>query len=161
MSKRVDLEIRRAEVAVLARKKHTTREIASMTGATQSSVQQDIKWLRKEWAKDRGDFNAMLEDNLHTLGSLQREAFTEVENLAGTEKLSAIQTALKVIDQINKLANLYSRPGAADGETLPEGQIGLTLTIIPSGNRNLIDAGNEDIIDLDYPAGSSNSVGSH
>jgi len=141
MTKRTDLEARRARVARLVLKKYTTRAIADMTGTSQSSVQQDIKWLRKAWAKDRGGFNEMLEDTMHTLAYLQGEAINEVETSGGTDKLSAIQTALKVLDQSSRLGNLYPKPGIVDGEDTPTGPIEVKLSLVDTGNRKLVDQG--------------------
>lgn len=145
------LESRRAEVAKMLVMKLSTRDIAATLGTSQSTIVGDIKHLRAQWLKDRGEASEMFEDAIHDLATLQREAFEILDEAVGLDRLAAIDRVLKITDQRNRLANLYPRPGTGEENDIPTGPIRLELTVVPAGNQRLIDPDPDD--DMELPEG--------
>lgn len=134
----VTLEARRAEVAkgLVARKSY--RVLAAELGVGNSTVAADVKALRKEWVKERGGAADMFEDALHDLAVLQAESMAVLDASVGPDRLAAIDRALRVADQRNRLAGLYPRPGIGEDADMPTGPIVVRIEVLPTGNRKLV-----------------------
>jgi hypothetical protein len=108
-------------------------------GVSNVTIFNDVKYLRTEYAKSRERLGEHLETALQDLDEIQRKAHDVLATVTGTDQLAVLDRLLKTIDQRCRLLGLYPKPGSAETEEFPTGPIEVRITVIPEGNRKIID----------------------
>jgi hypothetical protein len=112
---KIAVEARRTRVSegITARKSY--RVMADEEGVALGTIAADVKWLRTQWAKERGDNSTVLEQALRDMDAWQGQRMEDLPNLPIEKRPGAIDTLIRLNDQRLKSLGLYPRTSATTG----------------------------------------------
>lgn len=134
---RGSIEARRAAVSDGLVRRKSYHRLAAELGVSYSTVAGDVKALRAEWKKSRGEVNEIFEQTAHDQDHLQEHMLGLLDMLAPEDQASVLGKILGVLDQRAKLFDLYPRSGKEGGE-VPTGPLEVRIEFIDAGNRQLV-----------------------
>lgn len=140
---KLSTEARRGEIAGYLKKKWTYAEIAAELGVSVNTVNNDVRWLRSQWAKAYDDAREELAaESIMDISHHERRIMDFIESLVPADQLAAIDRLVKLMDRKHRLLGLEQGPAKnMYGAVLPEesgdngSPIKIQIEVIPAGNR--------------------------